>query len=286
MSNLMSYLFETNAVRFCPDNQPFWYTSGKIGPYFINTHFLYGSEKDAVSLLDFINSLLAGSDKKDIPKEVYLKVLDQYENNSIYKTVIDEMKSYIEKNINLTEVDFISGGERRDWFFSIMIAHLLDKPHITIFKDLSTVVSDPNFDTIYDDNNLKDKKVLHIADLVTEASSYLRAWIPAVENLGASICWSTVVVDRMQGGSDKLKGKGVIPYSMIQIDPSLFNTALEMGIINEGQKNMLNEFFENPDETMRNFLLKHPEFLENALKADEKTAKRAKLCIDSNLYNL
>ena len=28
------------------------------------------------------------------------------------------------------------------------------------------------------------------------------------------------------------------------------------------------DFFENPDETMRNFLINHPEFLENALNSD------------------
>lgn len=35
MSDIMSYLFETKAIRFCEENKPFWYTSGKIGPYFI-----------------------------------------------------------------------------------------------------------------------------------------------------------------------------------------------------------------------------------------------------------
>ena len=148
------------------------------------------------------------------------------------------------------------------------------------------MVSNSNFDTIEDSNSLNGKKVLHIADLVTEASSYIRAWIPAIRNLGADICWSTVVVDRMQGGSDKLKEENIAAYSMIQIDPSLFKTALEMNIINESQVAMLSRFFENPDETMRKFLIEHPEFLKNALKADEKTKKRAQLCIDSNLYNL
>jgi len=59
-----------------------------------------------------------------------------------------------------------------------------------------------------------------------------------------------------------------------------------MNIINNSQYEMLKSFYENPDQTMRNFLINHPEFLENALKSDEKTAARAKLCIDSNLYNL
>ena len=47
MSDIISYLFETNAIKFCEENKPFWYTSGKIGPYFINTHFVYGNENDA-----------------------------------------------------------------------------------------------------------------------------------------------------------------------------------------------------------------------------------------------
>ena len=49
---------------------------------------------------------------------------------------------------------------------------------------------------------------------------------------------------------------------------------------------MLNGFFKDPDGTMRQFLVNHPEFLENALNSDEKTKKRAKLLVDGNLYNL
>jgi len=42
---------------------------------------------------------------------------------------------FIKNNIDVNEVDYISGGERRDWFFSPIIAKLLNKPHITIYKD-------------------------------------------------------------------------------------------------------------------------------------------------------
>lgn len=205
MSDLMSYLFETNAIRFCEENKPFWYTSGKIGPYFINTHFVYGNETDAVELLSFIDDSL--SDKMTLPKKVFEKVLEQYNTNEIYKNVINTMKNYIEENINVNEIDFVSGGERRDWFFSNIIAYLLDKPHITIYKDLSTVVSDSKFESTHPVVSLDNKKVLHVADLITVASSYIRAWIPAIKNLNANICWSCVVVDRMQGGKEKLKLK-------------------------------------------------------------------------------
>ncbi len=284
MSNLVSYLFETNALRICPDNKPFWYTSGKIGPYYINTHFLYGSEQDAVNLLKFIDS--EKENKETLPKKVFEETFNHYNENEIYKNVINEMIAFIKENINVDEIDYISGGERRDWFFSNIIANLLSKPHITIYKDLSMVVTDSTFEKELNKSEVKGAKVLHIADLITEASSYIRAWIPAIKSLEAEIAWSTVVVDRMQGGKEKLENENVKSLSMINIDASLFEKALSMNIINENQFEMLKNFYENPDETMRNFLIAHPEFLENALASDEKTAARAKLCIDSNLYNL
>lgn len=258
---------------------------GKIGPYFINTHFVYGDEKSAVQLLEFINQNL--SDKQTLPKKIFDKVLKQYNENKIYKDVIDTMKNYIEENIDVTKIDYISGGERRDWFFSNMIAYLLKKPHISIFKDLNTVISDYNFEnSITSKSDLDGKNVLHVADLITVASSYIRAWIPAIQNLGASIKWSCSVVDRMQGGKDKLKANNIESFSLVNVDESLFKKALELKIINENQFNMLNDFFKNPDETMKNFLIAHPEFLENALNSDEKTRSRAKLLVDGNLYGL
>lgn len=284
MSNLVSYLFETNALKICPDNKPFWYTSGKIGPYYINTHFLYGSEQDAIELLEFID--YEKSDKELLPKRVFEKTFKHYNENEIYKNVIDEMIKFIKSNINITEIDYVSGGERRDWFFSNIIANKLGKPHITIYKDLSITINDSEFENKIDKTTIQNANVLHIADLITEASSYLRAWIPAIQNLGASIKWSTVVVDRMQGGKEKLEKENIKSLSMINIDEDLFEKALNMNIINETQFTMLKNFYENPDNTMRKFLIEHPEFLKNAITSDEKTASRAKLCIDNNLYNL
>ena len=284
MSNIVSYLFETNAIRFCKENKPFWYTSGKIGPYFINTHFVYGNEKDAVELLSFIDESL--SNKMTLPKKVFEKVLEQYNKNSIYKDVINHLKSYIEENIDVSNIDYISGGERRDWFFSNIIAYLLKKPHISIYKDLSTVVSSYNFENTEVVSNLKDKKVLHIADLITVASSYIRAWIPAIKNLGATMYWSCTVVDRMQGGKDKLEAQGVKSFSLVNVDTSLFKTAFDMGIINKKQLDMLNKFFADADGSMKEFLIAHPEFLENSLNGNEKTKKRAQLLVDNNLYGL
>ena len=284
MSDFISFLFKTNALNICPENSPFWYTSGKIGPYYINAEFLYGSKQDSKDLLEFINQ--EKENELELPIKLFKKIEKQYTENEIYRYVINEMKNKIEQNIDVNEIDYVSGGERRDWFFSNVIAHLLNKPHISIYKDLSTVVSDCNFENTEKVTDLSGKKVLHVADLITIASSYIRAWIPAIKNLNAKICWSCVVVDRMQGGQEKLANEGVKSLSLVNIDKDLFKKALDMNIINESQFDMLNKFFENPDDTMKQFLINHPEFLENALNSDEKTKGRAKLLIDGNLYGI
>lgn len=287
MSNkLVSYLFKTNAFRVCPENQPFWLTSGLISPYFVNTHFLYGNETDSVNLLDFITKSLETEEKLNIPGIIFEKVLYQYENNEIFRTTIDSLKTLIEENIDIDSIDYISGGERRDWYFSMMIAYLLGLPHITLFKDQSAVVSTCDFEESTEITMLESQKVLHVADLLTKASSYVNYWQPAINKLGSKILWSAVVVDRLEGGDETLSNLNIESLSLVKLDNSLFNEALELDIISKPQFDMLIEFKKDPYTYMRNFLIAHPEFLDNALKSDAKTAKRAQACIDNDLYNL
>lgn len=280
---LVSWLFETKAVRVCPQNNPFWYTSGTIGPYYINTHFLYGSEGKANALLELIDA-----EKSDIygcPERVLEETRKNCEKDAIFKGLMDEMCRFIKENICLEEVDYISGGERRDWFFSLLAAEILGKPHITIYKDLKAVVSLQSHGTT-ELEELKGANVLHIADLITEASSYERAWIPAIKEHGGNIRWSVVVVDRKQGGEQLLMQYGVKSLSMVNIDPSLFDDALSMNLINGEQHGMLMSYFQNPKESMRNFLIQHPEFLKNALNSDAKAAERARLCLEKDFYGI
>ncbi|MCX7711033.1 MAG: orotate phosphoribosyltransferase [Clostridia bacterium] len=281
-SKLVSWLFDTKAIRVCPQDKPFWYTSGTIGPYYINTHFLYGSEDKANQLLGLIDAVK--SNILECPKKFLDVTNENYEKDAIYKGLIDEMVLFIKNNIQLDEIDYISGGERRDWFFSMIIAKILNKPHVTIYKDLKTVVTDDHGTREVAD--LKGGNVLHIADLITEASSYERAWIPAIKSIQGNFKWSLVVVDRKQGGEELLSSHGVKSYAMVSITKAFFDTVVSMGIINDQQHLMIVRYIANPKEAMKSFLLEHPEFLENALNADEKTKERARLCLDKNIYEL
>lgn len=281
-NNLLNWIFETFAIRISPHDKPFWYTSGTIGPYYINTHFLYGSEKKAVSLLNLIDS--EKENKLTCPNKLLDETYKNYESDGIYRGVIDEMCSFIKSNINLDDVDYISGGERRDWFFSLPVSKILKKPHITIYKDLDTVITCEEKSEYLKD--LRGGKVLHIADLITEASSYERAWIPAIKEKGGEICLSVVVVDRMQGGGELLERNGIKSFAMINIDIDFFKKVLDMGIINQEQFELIKEYLDNPKESMANFLRKNPGFLKKSLASGTKDSERAKLCLEKDIYGL
>ena len=274
---IISWLFETDAVRVCPEGQPFWYTSGKLGPFYINTQFLYGSEAAANRLLSVIEEACAG-DKLAFYDKVWADICAQLESCPIFSQLIDLLCEEAKK----MDADFISGGERRDYFFSMPVARKLGLGHLSIFKDLSSVYTDANGVSMPSDQaGLAGKKSIHIADLITVASSYIRAWIPAVESLGAKIAYSLAVVDRDQGGSKILGDAGCPLTTLVVIKPELFETAKALGRVNDEQIALINSFIKDPDQFVTDFLTSHPDFLANEIAKGGKSAQRAELCISS-----
>ena len=271
---IISWLFETDAVRVCPEGQPFWYTSGKLGPFYINTQFLYGSEAAANSLLKTIEEACAG-EKLAFYDKVWADISAQLDSCPIYAQLIDLLTEAAAK----LDVDFVSGGERRDFFFSMPVARKLGLGHLSIFKDLSCVYTDK--DGVSMDAaqaGLAGKKSVHIADLITVASSYIRAWIPAVESLGARIAYSLAVVDRDQGGSDILAKAGCPLTTLVTIKPELFEQAKALGRVTDAQVALVNSFIADPDKFMHDFLVAHPDFLASEIAKGGKSAQRAELC--------
>ena len=274
---IISWLFETDAVRVCPEGQPFWYTSGKLGPFYINTQFLYGSEAAANSLLKTIEEACAG-EKLAFYDKVWADISAQLASCPIYAQLIELLTEAAAK----LDVDFVSGGERRDFFFSMPVARKLGLGHLSIFKDLSCVYTDK--DGVSMDAaqaGLAGKKSVHIADLITVASSYIRAWIPAVESLGARIAYSLAVVDRDQGGSDILAKAGCPLTTLVTIKPELFEQAKALGRVTDAQVALVNSFIADPDKFMHDFLVAHPDFLASEIAKGGKSAQRAELCIAS-----
>lgn len=281
--SVLSWLFETKAVRVCPEGAPFWYTSGKLGPFYINTHFLYGSQQAAEELLSVIEQAAAG-DRLAFARTVLATVRRQYAQNEIYRRLMDQMVDAA----RAVDFDFVSGGERRDFFFSLLIADRLGKPHVSIFKDMETVYDAAGFETSCkaSEAGLSGKRALHVADLVTEASSYVRAWIPAIEALGAKIAASLAVVDRDQGGREVLASAGIPLTTLVKIEPSLFETAHRLGVVTKEQLSMVLSFMQDPNRFMHDFFAAHPAFLEEQKALGGKAKERAELCIQKGFDRL
>ncbi len=277
---LVKALFQTKAIRVCPSDSPFWYTSGKIGPYYINTHFLYGSEEKANALLKTIDAEVGN--KEQCSGIVAARVMENYRQDPVFKSCMDTLLEAIQNTIPIQSIDYISGGERRDWFFSLVASELLNKPHITIFKDLDAYVFHKGKSEKI--TSLKGAGVLHIADLITSASSYERAWIPVIQKAAGIMKASCVIIDRMQGGHELLESLGVDSHALVRIDRRIFREACDKQYINPAQFEMVVQYMEDPDGFMKAFFMEHPEFMEKALQGDEKTAKRARLCFESGFY--
>ncbi len=277
----VKWLFETQAFKVAPPERPFSFTSGLLGPYFIATHFLCGGPECAEDLLEYISE--HGEERREFPSNILSLLRDVYTANSIFKSVIDGMTALAAEAFPLSEITHIAGGQRRDWFFSPLIAEKLEKPCLYIYNDLSIV--DEEGVAV---ESLEDAQVLHVADLLTVGSSYVKKWCPAVSALGGKLLFSLNCVDRAQHGTEALADSGVLETaSLFVVSPELFSDASELGLIDHEQEQQLLQYLDDPYTTMRDFLIENPEFLTDAKASDdEKIRARTRLLLDEDVYDL
>ena len=278
---ILEALFATEAVQVCPSDSPFWYTSGKFGPYYVNTHYLIGGKKAAEEALARIDAAVPS--KTTCPLQLgdlfRQAELDSPTFHASIAALVDAARALHAR----APFDAISGGERRDWYFSLRVAEHMGLPHVSIFKDLSAVLSEPG---VRSDarplapGGLHGQRVLHIVDIVTEASSYIRAWIPALADLGAVFEDTLSVVDRDQGGESVLAACRIRLHSLAVIRPELFDGACRQGWIDAAQNDMVQRFISDPDGFMRDFAERHPDFVRRTLDAGGKNAEKARLAME------
>jgi len=285
IDDLVEAIIQSQALRIAPAEEVFLYTSGTVGPYYINTHYLMGGPGPAEEFLTFIDS-----DKDEIerfPVDLLARIQTAYEDSAGYRAVVDALVGRAKAEMGcIGMVDGVSGGERRDWFFSPAVAHRLGVPHLYIYKDLRTVLHESQGRGERAED-LDGMRFLHVADLVTEASSYIRGWVPALRDRGAEMAYALNVVDRAQGGMEALADMGVAGGSLLRVDEELFGVLLDRGVIDERQRQALTVYFRDPESAMRTFLTTHPEFLARSLAAeDSRVVHRARLLVDEDPYGL
>ncbi len=274
---IVNALFATRAIRVCPPGEPFWYTSGLFGPYYVNTHFLYGDEASAKELLAKIES--AATDPLTFQAVIETETNRQYHENETYRLVMDSCAQAVKG----LKFDLISGGERRDFFFSIQLAKLLKLPHLSIFKDGSTVYTTADGESTRGENaSVVGKKALHVVDLVTQASSYIRMWLPVLNSLRIEISDTLAVVDRDQDGSAILAQQGVRLLSLAVVSTSLFADALAAGLIDERQMALIEGYTRDPIAFVKDFVAENPNYLRTEIAKGGKNRERAERLLASD----
>ncbi len=279
-ATLAEMLFACEAIKVAPADTPFLYTSGLIGPYYVNTHYLCGGAKKAEDLLKKITELGDAPDR--VSRELPILFAETIKEFPVYGEIMDRLSEVARLLVSAHGISYISGGQRRDWFFSVPLAEALKLPHIYLYNDLSA----------YDDqgevfSNTGLKKSLHVADLLSVGSSYLSKWIPALESVDVSIAASLNCVDRNQGGIDNLLEGGIPEVkALCTINEELFTEAFEKGILTKEQLYQILDFIKDPFSTMRSFITSNPEFIKQTLNSDTKSRERIKKMLHNDLYKL
>ena len=276
----IGWLFETQALHIAPAHTPFWYTSGLLGPYYMNTHFLCGGEKQALEVLEFIDR--EAEQRSSFPAKLTALLNDIAASFPIYAKTIDALSELIRRKIGAAAT-MISGGQRRDWFFAPLVAERLNLPCLYIYNDCTMIDGQGRTCT-----DVQGAAVVNVADLLTVGSSYTSKWIPALAKAHGSLTYSVNVVDRRQGGEESLRAAGVKNcLSLFAIDALFFQSALSKGHIDAAQLTLLSAYLADPFTSMRNFLISNPTFLKDALQSgDAKKAARARTLVEQDLYKM
>lgn len=282
---LLERLISTNglAVRKSRQDDAFWYTSGKPGPFYINTENLAGKQ-EAGEVLDSLNNILeADFSKEQKATAIIERVMQAVEENPAYDTSIDALLDYYLSQ-QLQRPTLISGGERRDWLFSVPIAQKLQIPHIFLYKSGEFYVTTHKGEPI--ELELHSQNVLHVADIINQASSYLNRWIPTLKNAGVMLSETLTVAVRGEVGVNKLREHNVSVITPLVVDIPLFMEAYNLGLINEFAYHEIGFYYDAPKNWTRRFVEENEIDYSQISNMDHVKAERIQFFKDNDPYQL
>jgi orotate phosphoribosyltransferase len=266
--DLLRIIHETKAVSIWnrKTGPIFWYAASIPGPFYVNSELVIGKELSAALLKKITDILAATADSAERAKTLNTEIIEAYEKDENYRKVVRAMAETANKNFSTNSYDMVSGGERRDWLFSIPLAKELDKKHVFLFKNLSSFC---------EQGINSGEKSLHAADLINNAASYFDLWLPALDNVGVK-CVGTVCINiRGTAGVKRLEESGHKAVSLNNIDVPFFEKSCAEGLIDEGTLEEIRAFFRSSKEWAEKYLMGNASLF-NAKGTDAKSLERMK----------
>lgn len=278
---LTTAIFSTNAVSIWNNAKGpvFWYAAGVPGPFYVNTEKLIGEEA-AEKLLAAISKIVGTSASlEEKAAQVETTVMAEYNANTRFQktiaTLITESRAKFGDGYNC-----VSGGERRDWFFSIPFALESGLDHIYLFKDQSVLTKKhPQSRTAW------PLKVLHVADLINNAASYFNNWIPMLEKNGTPMMGTSCLINRGFVGIDKLTEAKIPACSLRTIDQTFFDNLHAIKLIDESVYKELDLYFKSKEDWARKYILSKPDLFGKET-LDAKSKERLQFFLENDPWNL
>ncbi|MDX2028248.1 MAG: hypothetical protein SFW62_06400, partial [Alphaproteobacteria bacterium] len=224
----------------------FWYAANVPGPFYVNTELVIGSEI-AGALLNKITDIVASTpDLATRAGQLHAAIMKAHDSSAAFQQVIKALIVKAKEEFPSDSYTHISGGERRDWIFSIPVAETCGLPHVYLFKN----------GAVYSGQNLKPgTPVLHISDLINNGASYLDVWLPALKKAGLP-CAGTLCVNSRGTGVQKLEAIGLKAVALNDIDLGFFERSLASRLIDAGTLEEIQTYFASPRDWAARYLLR------------------------------
>jgi len=267
-SDLMKLIHDTSAVSIWDSSQGpvFWYAANVPGPFYVNTEKVIGSAL-AERLLNEMNTIISATpDAASRAEQLYNLIMDSYRSNTSWKRIISTMIDRARSEFAISDASLISGGERRDWLFSIPLAYTINLPHLYLFKNKTSYCSS---------QISSGQSVLHVSDLINNAASYFDTWQPAMRGLKVECIGNLCMNLRGENGLRRLQEDGQKVIALVTIDLDFFRRLHEAGLIAKETFEEISVFFSSSVQWASKYLIDKPELFDtqNCVQKDFERLK-------------
>lgn len=250
----------------------YWYISDEPGPFYVNTENFLGADK-AECLLRFISETLIGGDSSRIFEQIWGHIMDLYMVTPCYREVVRALLTILEKSPH--SVDLVSGGERRDWLFSVPLAHELQVPHVWLRKNHDSYIMMPDRTSVTA-GQLKRQGLVHVADILNRGISFREYWLPGLQLVGLRPELALSVIDRSTEESNVLRDEELPWASLYTIDVAFFQEAASSGLITRFALDECILYLVSADQWMSEVFFENFPYNVSFPVGDVKNAERAR----------
>ncbi|MDD4616355.1 MAG: hypothetical protein PHW76_04460 [Alphaproteobacteria bacterium] len=277
--DLLKLILDTRAVSIWNHSKGpvFWYAANVPGPFYVNTEMVIGKELSERLLREITTIIAETADGPARADRLEKLILDSFKAAPQWQRLIATMADKAKKEYPPGSYDMVSGGERRDWLFSIPFAYVAEIPHLYLFKNGAMFSRHP----------VKlGQKVLHVSDLINNAASFFDLWQPILEKNKLTCCGNLCVTVRGENGLRRLQDAGQKVASLIAVDVDFFRRLQVANLISRETFEEIESFFASAPGWASKYLIGKPELFDVENCDEKKSFERLKIFVEQDPWKM